>query len=75
MPFSTDAIRAICIALIDLDKEDVVADQTRPGIDLMSYQRPIQLTFIQSLWVIEVIRSGSVAKKFHASAHLSRMSS
>ena len=36
MPFSTDAIRAICIALIDLDKEDVVADQTRPGIDLMS---------------------------------------
>ncbi len=36
MPFSTDAIRAICIALIDLDKEDVVADQTRPSTDLMS---------------------------------------
>ena len=38
------------------------------------YQRPDQLTVIQFLLVIEVIRSGSFAKKFQASWHLLRMS-
>ncbi len=35
IPSSTDAIRAACAALIDLDTNDVVADQTRPAVDLM----------------------------------------
>jgi DNA replication protein DnaC len=39
-----------------------------------SYQRLDQLTVIQFLLVIEVMRSGSFAKKFQASWHLLRMS-
>ena len=47
---------------------------TETGSDFELYQRFDQLTVIQFLLVIEVTRSGSFAKKFQASWHLSRMS-
>lgn len=56
-------------------KQTVAELATRSaGAESNLYQRPDQLTVIQFLLVIEVIRSGSFAKKFQASWHLLRMS-